>query len=49
MRAPGQLAQAAGTPVRLAWKPESLHLFDSAGGVRLPQERQPGRLAAAAD
>jgi len=49
MRAPGQLAQAAGTPVRLAWKPESLHLFDSASGVRLPQERQPGRLAAAAD
>jgi sn-glycerol 3-phosphate transport system ATP-binding protein len=49
MRAPGQLAQAAGTPVRLAWKPESLHLFDSATGVRLAEERQPRRLAAAAD
>ena len=49
MRAPGQLAQAAGTPVRLGWKPGSLHLFDSAAGTRLPEDRQPGRLAAAAD
>jgi sn-glycerol 3-phosphate transport system ATP-binding protein len=47
MRAPGQLAQAAGTPVRLAWKPASLHLFDSATGARLPEERQPVHLAVA--
>ena len=49
MRAPGQLAQAAGTQVRLAWKPESLHLFDATTGARAAQELQPGRLAAAAD
>jgi sn-glycerol 3-phosphate transport system ATP-binding protein len=49
MRAPGQLAQAAGTPVRLGWKPESLHLFDTATGVRAEESLQPGRLAAAAD
>jgi sn-glycerol 3-phosphate transport system ATP-binding protein len=48
MRAPGQLAQAAGTPVRLAWKPESLHLFDSATGARVEEARQAGRVAAAA-
>ena len=49
MRAPGQIAQAAGTPVRLAWKPESLHLFDSTSGTRVAEEMQPVRLAAAAD
>ena len=49
MRAPGQLAHAPGTPVRLAWKPGSLHLFDAATGVRAAEELQPGRLAAAAD
>jgi sn-glycerol 3-phosphate transport system ATP-binding protein len=49
MRAPGQLAQAAGTPVRLAWKPGSLQLFDAKTGVRAAQELQPGSLAAAAD
>jgi sn-glycerol 3-phosphate transport system ATP-binding protein len=48
MRAPGQLPQAAGTPVRVAWKPESLHLFDATTGVRAPEEKQPGRLAAEA-
>jgi sn-glycerol 3-phosphate transport system ATP-binding protein len=48
MRAPGQLAQAAGTAVRLAWKPESSHLFDSATGTRVEEARQPGRLAAVA-
>ena len=41
MRAPGQLAQAPGTPVRLGWKPESLHLFDTASGVRAAEELQP--------
>lgn len=34
VRAPGQLAQPAGAPVRLAWKPESLHVFDAKTGVR---------------
>jgi sn-glycerol 3-phosphate transport system ATP-binding protein len=34
VRAPGQLAQPAGAPVRLAWKPESLHVFDARTGVR---------------
>ena len=49
MRAPGQLAQAAGTQVRLAWKPGSLHLFDAATGMRAAEELQPGRLAVAPD
>ncbi len=48
MRTPGQLARAAGTQVRLAWKPESMHLFDTATGMRVEQGRQPVRLAAAA-
>ena len=47
MRAPGQNALAAGTPVRLGWKPESLHLFDAATGVRAAEELQPGRRGAA--
>ena len=47
MRAPGQLAQPAGTPVRLGWKPESLHLFDTATGARTAEALQPVRLAAA--
>ena len=48
MRAPGQLAQAAGTKVRLAWEPGQAHLFDAATGARAAQELQPGRLAAVA-
>jgi len=49
MRAPGQLAQDAGTQVRLAWKPGSLHLFDAApecGRRRScsPAPRRGGRL-----
>jgi sn-glycerol 3-phosphate transport system ATP-binding protein len=47
-RVPGQLAQAAGAPVRLAWSPESLHLFDAATGARVEEGRQPARLAAVA-
>jgi len=49
MRTPGQIGKAAGTPVRLAWMPESLHLFDSATGSRVAENLQPARLAAAAD
>ena len=48
VRTPGQLALAAGTPVRLGWEPEALHLFDNATGVRAAEARQPGRLVAAA-
>lgn len=48
VRAPGQLLHPAGSPVRLGWDPESLHLFDAASGVRVEPERQPARRAAAA-
>jgi len=34
VRAPGQVVHAAGTPVRLGWKPESLHVFDAETGLR---------------
>ncbi|MGZ5114429.1 MAG: ABC transporter ATP-binding protein [Usitatibacter sp.] len=47
VRAPGQLAEAAGTPVRLAWKPESQHVFDSKTGVRTNDALHPGRPVAA--
>ncbi|MCW5592788.1 MAG: ABC transporter ATP-binding protein [Burkholderiales bacterium] len=49
VRAPGQLSLATGEPVRLAWDAASQHLFDAATGVRVADDRQPGRLAAAAD
>jgi sn-glycerol 3-phosphate transport system ATP-binding protein len=48
MRAPGQIAQAAGTPVRLAWEPQALHLFETATGARVKEAQQPGRLVATA-
>jgi sn-glycerol 3-phosphate transport system ATP-binding protein len=48
MRAPGQLVHAPGTPVRLGWKPESLHVFDTASGARAADELQPVRRGAAA-
>ena len=35
VRAPGQLALAAGAPVRLAWEPRDMHLFDSSSGMRV--------------
>jgi sn-glycerol 3-phosphate transport system ATP-binding protein len=35
LRAPGQLRLGAGTVVRLGWDPESVHLFDAAGGARV--------------
>ncbi len=34
VRAPGQLAQRAGAPVRLAWQPEAMHVFDTKSGAR---------------
>ena len=34
VRAPGQLALGVGAHVRLAWTPESVHLFDAGTGVR---------------
>ena len=34
VRAPGQLALGTGAQVRLAWAPESVHLFDAGTGVR---------------
>ena len=39
VRAPGQLALAPGSPVRIAWKPESMHLFDAATGMREAEPR----------
>jgi sn-glycerol 3-phosphate transport system ATP-binding protein len=41
MRSPGQLAQAAGTQVRVAWNPEHSHLFDATTGVRAARAQQP--------
>ncbi len=34
VRAPGQLAQPSGSPVRLAWQPEAMHVFDTKSGAR---------------
>jgi ABC-type sugar transport system ATPase subunit len=34
VRAPGQLAFAAGAPVRLAWASQDMHLFDATSGLR---------------
>jgi sn-glycerol 3-phosphate transport system ATP-binding protein len=34
VRAPGQLALAAGAQVRLGWEPRDAHLFDAASGSR---------------
>jgi len=47
VRSPGQLVRPAGTPVRLAWEAEALHLFDATTGVRVEKDRQPVRVAAA--
>jgi len=46
VRAPGQLALSAGAPVRLAWAPESIHLFDAGTGVREPDAPQPAQRVA---
>jgi sn-glycerol 3-phosphate transport system ATP-binding protein len=34
VRAPGQVALAAGASVRLGWEKEAVHLFESASGAR---------------
>ena len=47
VRAPGQLALGAGARVRLAWKPDSVHLFDSATGARAADALQPAARVAA--
>ena len=41
VRAPGQLAHGAGAPVRLAWSPESMHLFEAQGGRRVAEVPAP--------
>jgi sn-glycerol 3-phosphate transport system ATP-binding protein len=43
VRAPGRAAHAAGAAVRIAWQPDSLHLFDAQSGVRVEEHLQPGR------
>ncbi len=49
VRSPGQLAYGAGARVRLAWKPDTVHLFDSASGARAADALQPAvRVAAGA-
>lgn len=35
LRAPGQLRLETGAAVRLGWDPDSVHLFDAAGGARV--------------
>ena len=40
-RTPGKLVHAPGTAVRLAWKPESMHVFDASTGGRLALEGSP--------
>jgi sn-glycerol 3-phosphate transport system ATP-binding protein len=39
VRAPGRVTLAAGTPVRLAWHAEAVHVFDAAGGHRLASDQ----------
>jgi sn-glycerol 3-phosphate transport system ATP-binding protein len=34
VRSPGQLAHAVGSAVHLAWKAESMHVFDATSGAR---------------
>jgi sn-glycerol 3-phosphate transport system ATP-binding protein len=46
VRSPGQLSLLPGSAVRLAWKEESVHLFDSKTGVREADVLQPGERAA---
>jgi sn-glycerol 3-phosphate transport system ATP-binding protein len=39
VRAPGQVALAAGSQVRLGWEPAAVHIFDSRNGLRTQGER----------
>jgi len=34
VRAPGKVALSVGSPVRVSWRPEHLHIFDAASGKR---------------
>jgi sn-glycerol 3-phosphate transport system ATP-binding protein len=43
VRAPGHVKHSAGTAVRIAWQPDSLHLFDAKSGVRVEEHLQPRR------
>ncbi|HUI99116.1 MAG TPA: ABC transporter ATP-binding protein [Usitatibacter sp.] len=47
VRAPGQLAHPPGAPVRLAWSADSMHVFDSATGVRVAPVAPAARAAGA--
>jgi len=47
VRAPGQLAHRAGARVRLAWSPESMHVFDAQTGMRLADSMPAARAAGA--
>jgi sn-glycerol 3-phosphate transport system ATP-binding protein len=48
VRAPGHLALGNGARVRLAWDPESVHLFDAATGAREADAPQPAQRVAMA-
>ena len=43
VRAPGKVVHAPETRVRVAWKPESMHLFDTASGERKADPPPPAR------
>ena len=47
-RVPGQLGLAPGAPVRLGWRPESMHLFDARTGARAADSAGTARPPAAA-
>ena len=47
VRAPGQLAHRPGAPVRLAWNPESMHVFEAASGKRVADATPAARAASA--
>jgi sn-glycerol 3-phosphate transport system ATP-binding protein len=40
VRAPGRVGLAEGAAVRLGWKPEEMHVFDAASGMRQQAEMQ---------
>ena len=39
LRAPGRVELSDGTPVRLTWHPDAVHLFDAVSGKRIEQAR----------
>jgi hypothetical protein len=38
VRAPGEVALAPGSQVRLGWEPGAVHLFDADNGLRMQTE-----------